>query len=235
MKFNEFFKPKKDPYIPSKEKRYYVSEDKYSRGRINALRDIHHELEQEYKISLSLAIHGSLIKGKVLTPEIASRADMDMYLYFEAEGMSQQEREKTANTLREQTLKKLQDRQTQLGYANIPSTMVGMIDRHFKVIPLDSFSIPRVVGVVFRKIPFPSIEEDRVRLANFFSLSIGAPIKKYRNQFLLGLGGTQGGEDVWKRIEAVIEHVERRGNIPATLRKRYPKTLKQAFKTYGVS
>ena len=51
-------------YVPSPDKRYEISKDEFSRRRIEALRDIHHELQAEFPIPISISVFGSLVKGK---------------------------------------------------------------------------------------------------------------------------------------------------------------------------
>src|SRR3989344_6163347 len=79
---------KKDPYVPSVVKRYEVSGDDFSRARVQALKDTHHALEAEFGVPLSFSIMGSLVKGKVLRPETAQNADIDLMVYFDLEKLS---------------------------------------------------------------------------------------------------------------------------------------------------
>ena len=76
-----------------------------------------------------------------------------------------------------------------------------------------------------------------VGLNLYFTLSIGSAVKKYRDKFLKELVSEEkkgSAENIWNLIRESIERTERKGLIPDKIKHRFPQTLADALKFYGV-
>lgn len=258
---------KKDPYVPSAVKRYEVAKDDFSRARIQSLRDTHHALEAEFGVPLSFSIMGSLVKGKLLTPETAQGADIDLMVYFDLEKLNNSDRKRERKisrhsgvglvksllarptrdqlknsfkkVLKKSVLTRLESIKSKLGYEKVP-------DENIWVVGIDNQSIMNALEILEYPMvmhdPNSTTEAERIirsremRLATFFTLSIGEPVKKYRNQFLAGLAhdSKKYRDEIWKTIKDVVERIERQGDVPPQIQKQFPQTLEEALKFYGV-
>lgn len=219
---------KKDSYTPSQTKRYEVSKDEFSTKRIRALRDIHHELEEVLEIPLSLSIIGSLVKGKVLTPETTERADIDVFLDVDIDTLPQLK--KPVEYLQTVLIVNLQKKASQLGYEEIPT-------EHLKVRVINHRTIHEAVNKYMDSTYLRGRKNAEIFLSSFFTLSIGSVVKKYRNQFLSELSQMEDQTKarlIWQTIIRVLEKTERKGEIPEQIKKQFPQTLEEALKFYGV-
>ncbi len=243
--------PNKIPYVPSKEKRYEISNDEFSKRRIEALRDIQHELQNEFPIPISICIFGSLVKGKVLTSQTAPNTDIDVDLKFDQEALDTLpggERTKlrkkfdipelslttiTTELIRKSLIEKLEKVKEILGLINIP-------EKHIFVTPINSRSIQSAVNHRM----MDSTWEERnagknadVAINLYFTLSIGGVVKKYRDKFLRELASSKDQGEAnwtWDLIKESIERNERDGQIPDKIKHRFPQTIEEALKFYGV-
>jgi hypothetical protein len=232
----EFLKPqRKDKYQPSTAKRFEVSEDPFSRKRMQALRDIHHELEADFKHSIhfSFSVFGSLVKGKVLTPETSERADIDLWVDLDEEEIPYEFRtEHFIENIRLQVIMKIQEKAEELGLSKKEQKHVGV-----RVLN-DDFIHKYAEKAYYRNTPMLGRKYSNITLASLFTLSIGEPVKKYRNRFLVDLvnkANKQEAEAIWQAVRKVVEDIERKGQgVPEQLQKHFPKTLEEAVKFYGV-
>ncbi len=218
----------KIPYTPSETKRYEISPDEYSRRRITALRDIHHSLESALRIPLSFCIIGSLVKGKTLTPDTAEYADIDMSIFFDEEALRNKpitERE-LVNLIQDNLRIKLEKQKEALGLKEVSM-------KHVSVRPINSGSIQKTID---SKRYRPGAAPD-MNLSKFFTLSIGETVKKYRQEFLRKLATMEDqekAERIWNSVRESVEKAERGNNIPNSIKDRFPQTLADALKFYGV-
>ena len=236
----------KIPYAPSQELRYELSADEISRKRFRALMAICKELQKDLpQIPISFCLFGSLTKGKVLTAETASNADIDFDVKYDAEAITAstlKEKRETASKfefLIEETIKKKMEEKKE-------GLELGEI--HFDVNPIDSFSIQRALDNVgssdFVYKTTGGIEKKSaqvvISLALYFTLSIGNAVKKYRDKYLrylskmIGTDDEEEAREIWSRIKECVETVERQGQIPEKTRKQFPQTLEEALKFYEV-
>lgn len=73
-------------YEPPVKKRFEVSQDPYSRERVNVLKTIKTEVGQALLgVSIALTLSGSLSKGKILTAESAGYSDVDFSIFFDSD------------------------------------------------------------------------------------------------------------------------------------------------------
>jgi len=265
MKMEVYETQKKDIYTPFPSKRYEVAEDEFSRMRIQELKNIHHELEAEFGVPLSFSLSGSLIKGKKLTSEIAQNADIDLMIYFDIEtfnNLSKLQKIKILKQsgdsfigdllkrlnkaqfekhfkaiLRQSVLAKLDSVKEKLGYKEIPGGDIG-VNR------IDGKSIINALKACQEQVLTESLyviewemKGRKKHLATYFTLSIGQPVKKYRNQFLAELATSPDqdqAEMVWQEIKDIVEETERKGKIPKNIKTQFPQTLEDALRFYGV-
>lgn len=224
--------PRKIPYTPSENKRYEVSEDQFSRRRIKFLRDLHHSLEKEFRIPISFSIFGSLVKGKILTPETAEYADIDLYIDLDSETLELRTKDiAVKKTIERRVKEEIIKNADYLGYARDLKGSIHMVI-------LDDGSIPEAIKYIRKDFPWgESGSAMEIEVASFFTLSIGSVIKKYRNKFLLSLAqqtDQDEAEKVWKFIKDCVEKIERKDKIPEKIAHQFPKTLQDALKFYGV-
>ena len=224
--------PKKIPYVPSQEYRYELSEDEFSRKRFRVLMEIYKELQGKLPmVPISFCMYGSLVKGKILTPETAPDTDIDLEVKYDEEiydiKTSREKRRLTGKLefyIEEVILKKIYE-----------------TDRiHLAVNPINSKSIWIAIhNISTDKSKLPNMRNN-VDLANYFTLSIGEAVKKYRDKFLKELATMQNTEDaeeaekIWNTIKKCVEEVERQGKIPEKIRKQFPQTTEEALKFYEV-
>lgn len=75
----------KIPYTPSLEKRFEISDDPISRARARALLKTFRELKAEIPFFAGFTLSGSLSKGKVLIPQTAASADIDLNVFLDSD------------------------------------------------------------------------------------------------------------------------------------------------------
>lgn len=73
----------KVPYDPTEKRRFEISQDEFSRERIRALNKAYRILKEEVPFFAGITVFGSLSKGKELTAETASSADMDLAVFLD--------------------------------------------------------------------------------------------------------------------------------------------------------
>lgn len=243
--------PNKVPYVPSADKRYEVSKDEFSRRRIEALKDIQHELQAEFPmIPISISIFGSLVKGKKLTPETAPNADIDFDLKFDEDALTSLPREEAlkiekkfnipdlgrfsvAEIFKDLLIEKLNRIKSELGLEEIPQ-------KSFYANPIHDKSIQNAVSDVITAQKWSRKEVTTsadINLNLYFTLSIGSAVKKYRDKFLKELASSENkkeAEEKWNLIRDSVERNERQGQIPEKIKHRFPQTLAEALKFYGV-
>jgi len=182
----------KIPYVASHNKRYEISKDEFSRRRIEALRDICHELQAQLPLPISISVFGSLVKGKELTHETALETDIDCKLRFDIEEF---------RALPEETILKLgkkfgiEDLNVYLFEKLLKEIFIEKLNKvkdklnlketlteHVFVGPIDSDSIQDAVNYRMMSHTWEdkgaSVSAD-VRLNSYFTLSIGNAVKKY--------------------------------------------------------
>ncbi len=81
----------KHSYIPSQDKRFAISSDSHSRERLTVVRDLLAEIRRRFpSVRFSLALFGSLSKGKLLDEESAQNSDVDMVLYVDMDDIERE-------------------------------------------------------------------------------------------------------------------------------------------------
>ena len=227
--------PKKIPYIPSQDYRYELSEDEFSRKRFRILMEIFKELQAKIpQIPISFCMFGSLTKGKVLTAETAKYADVDLEIKYDREALdslvSAKEKKGVIEKLKFFTEIFIQEKMLEAK----DSTKLEYIHADLNGIDSDS------IWIAVKNIRNSLGVADNLVLANYFTLSIGEAVKKYRDKFLKELATMQNtknekeAKEIWNKIRKCVELVERRGQIPEKAKRQFPQTIEEALKFYEV-
>lgn len=75
-----------DQYKSHPEKRFHISEDEFSRERVEFLKELHDKVTEEIPgINVGFTLFGSLSKGKELTAETARNSDIDAAIFIDSD------------------------------------------------------------------------------------------------------------------------------------------------------
>lgn len=244
----------KVPYAPPEAKRFQISGDKLSRGRLRAVLEGYRQVRDALPFGFGLAIFGSLSKGKVLTEDNAHSADIDLTLFLDRDTIMAGHAQLSMqdNRFREVVQEQLNVvRKIAIGSSEAEvyqSVVYSEATRYVK---------ERLRGCIFEKLPDNDkfcklsiyhilLDRQRLRLclnnfntsiiwATLFGLDIGGGLRDYRREMLLGLQKMDGGEGkkYWENIIKSVKISEREGDIPQAIVRQYPPTLNQAILYYG--
>lgn len=77
------------PYTPSQVKRFEISPDVWSRGRLWAAFKTVQQLREQHSFVVGAILFGSLSKGKILTEESARESDIDLVVCIDTDRLNQ--------------------------------------------------------------------------------------------------------------------------------------------------
>lgn len=247
----QFLKPEKvskkeDDIKPRErsEKRFILSKEQFAQERIRGIKDTVRELQKEYSEVLGLCLFGSMTKGTVC-PE----SDIDGSFFIDADKVAKKFGFKENDIL--------QNINVELGRAECfkENSELGIPDygreireklqerlnlslkqiKHITVRPISENIIDQHLDILKRRVEIREYSGPLYPSRNLFPmfhLETGRGIKKCRKYLidkLIASGET--GEKVWK---AIIKSTEELEHIRIDTRKRYPRTLKEAQKVYGL-
>ena len=218
-------------YIPNSQKRFDISEDEYSRGRLGAISEVFEELKESFP-SVGIALFGALSKGKVLTHESHKISDVDVNIFIDANEMPEfLNRGAVREIAQEMMAKKL--------YEKEPSSRRHMTQD----IHVIAFDAKKIVDHLTHVDPKESEESADVWFdalddaCKLFHLDIGGGLAKFRKALLSEIKALPEGqrEKIWSEIARALIIIEReKTEVPAELTRQYPATFEEALRYYRV-
>lgn len=221
--------PYEPTYTPNPNKRFDISTDKYSCGRLEAVREVYVDLKKRYP-SVGIALFGSLSKGKVLTHESHTMSDVDAWIYIDVQEIDPR--------LTEAALR--QDAQVAL------AKRLAEKEQHSQWhmvngIHVVAFDAKKIVDDLTHTNPKESEESADIwynaldDASKLFHLDVGGGLAKFRKALLREMTTLPPDmrEKIWKEISNQLIVFERdKTVVPAGLMRQYPATFEEALRYY---
>lgn len=221
--------PYEPKYTPNPTKRFDISEDEYSRGRLAAIRECFEDLRNTFP-SVGIALFGSLSKGKVLTQESHKISDVDVDIFIDANEIPDH---LTKGAIREIA----QEMMARKLYEKEPLSKRHMT-QDIHVIAFDAKKIVDDLAHINPKTSEESADmwydalDDACKL---FHLDVGGGLAKFRKALLSEIKAFPEGlrEKVWSEIAHALIITERnKTEVSAELARQYPATFEEALRYY---
>lgn len=243
--------PQKVPYEPA-ERRFEISEDQFSRERLEAVKAAYKELTAALPgVSVAFSLFGSLSKGKVLTEETKDKADVDLTAFIDEKELLAAHDELMKTNPEYAAFEREHPGDGGRLYAMsilkrhvAPNTPEGDIDDpHVGYINYEGHhSIMLLVGAYADRLAIgmrgagggAALESYAVRIARYFHLDVGGGMRKYREAFIQQLLTMEPGEGerYWSIVNRCARYIERGGKISEVAERQFPKTLAEAEEYY---
>lgn len=237
----------KVPYIPSRTKRFDISEDEFFRERLRALLEIYNELKEAFP-SIGFSLYGSLTKGKVLDEITKDSSDIDLSVYIDKDELLNRTSEDfgimlsglaffpahVLENIRDISQKiealKLMIKLELARKLNIESWgLMGNIT-DIRVYPIQRTDVG-FAELYEQHTLVKNVQEGGPRaLSKIFRLDVGGGMKAWRRFVFDQLSAYPASdrERIWREIDTAIREHERKGNIPQKIEKQFPKTFDEA-------
>lgn len=223
--------PYESKYTPNPTKRFDISKDDYSRGRLRAVREVYEELKEVFP-SVGVALFGSLSKGKVLTDESYNISDIDLVIFIDAKEISDHLTKGAVRQIAQEMMaRKL--------YQKEPLSKRHMTqDLH--IVAFDAKKIVENLKIINPKESEESADiwydalDDACKL---FHLDVGGGLAKFRKALLHEMRTLpqEEREKIWKEIANALIITERnKTEVPTELTRQYPATYEEALRYYQV-